>query len=263
MEIDVYDHGVFSWVDVTSSDFDTSAEFYSKMFGWQIDRGPEEFGGYSMAVVNGRMVAGVTPSMSPEVPPLWSTYVDVENADETAQKALDAGGSVMVEPMDVGEAGRMAVLADPEGGAIGLWQAKEHRGAGLVNEPNTWSWSELLCDDPAREKAFYTSVFGWGEETHGEGADAYTEWTLGGRSIGGMMQKPEGMPGLPTHWAVYIGVDDIDRAAERVGQLGGTVVVPPTAIEPGRFAVVTDPVGATFNLFQPQGGAGAGPGQPA
>lgn len=262
MEIDVYEHGVFSWVDVTSSDFEASAEFYSKMFGWQIDRGPEEFGGYAMAVVKGRMVAGVTPSMSPETPPFWSTYVDVESADETTAKALAAGGSVIVEPMDVGDAGRMGVLADPEGGAIGLWQAREHKGAGLVNEPNTWGWSELLCDDPEREKAFYTQVFGWGEITHGEGPGAYTEWQLNGRSIGGMMQKPEAMPGLPTHWVVYIGVEDIEQAADKLQQLGGSVMVPPTPIEPGIFAVVTDPVGAIFDLFQPKEFAASGRDQP-
>jgi uncharacterized protein len=253
MQIDVYDHDVFSWVDVTSQDFEASARFYSEMFGWQIERGSEEFGGYSMAVLNGRMVAGISPAMSPDAPPVWSTYVDVASVDSTIAKVLDAGGTVLVEPMDVGEAGRMAVFSDPEGGVIGLWEANQHKGAGLVNEPNTWAWSELLCDDPDKEKAFYTAVFAWGSITHGEGADGYTEWQLADRSIGGMMHKPPTMPpGSPTCWVVYIAVEDIDAAVQKLEGLGGSVFVPPTEIEPGRFAAVSDPIGAMFNLFQPK-----------
>jgi uncharacterized protein len=251
MQIDVYDHGVFSWVDVTSKDFEASRKFYTDMFGWQIDPGPEEFGGYSMAIVNGHPVAGISPIMSPEAPSVWSNYVDVANVDETVAKALAAGGSTIVEPMDVADMGRMAMLSDPEGGVIGLWQAGVHKGAELVNEPNTWAWSELLCDDPDKMKAFYTGVFGWGAQTNGEGAGAYTEWQIGGRSIGGMMKKPEMMPpGTPTFWVVYIAVEDVDEATKKVESLGGAVFMPPMDIEPGRFSVVADPVGAVFHLFQ-------------
>jgi uncharacterized protein len=254
MEIDVYEHGVFSWVDVASRDFEASVKFYSELFGWQVERGSEEFGGYSMATVNGRLVAGITPAMSPEAPSVWSIYVDVASVDDTVAKATAAGGSVIVEPMDIGDSGRMAVLADPEGGVIGLWQADQHKGAGLVNEPNTWGWSELLCDHPDKEKAFYAAVFGWGAETHGDGDGAYTEWQVGGRSTGGMMKKPAMMPtGAPTSWAVYIVVEDIDAAAARVGDLGGSILMPPTEIEPGRFAVASDPAGAVFNLFEIKG----------
>ncbi len=120
MQIDVYEHGVFSWVDVTSTDIEKSRKFYSDMFGWEIPPGPEEFGGYSMASVNGRMVAGVSPSMDPSMPPLWSTYVDVASVDDTLDKVTANGGNVIVPAMDVGEAGRMAVFTDPDGAAIGL-----------------------------------------------------------------------------------------------------------------------------------------------
>jgi predicted enzyme related to lactoylglutathione lyase len=251
MQIDAYEHGVPSWVDVTSKDFEVSQKFYSDMFGWQIERGPDEFGGYSMAVLNGRMVAGVSPAMAPEAPSVWSTYVDVASVDDTLAKATAAGGTTIAGPMDVGEAGRMAVFSDPDGAVIGLWQPGEHKGAGLVNEPGTWTWSELLCDDPEREKAFYTGVFGWGTVTHGEGAGAYTEWQVGDRSIGGMMQKPAEMPaGSPSYWVVYIAVEDIGEAAKRLEGLGGSIIVPTVEIDQGSFAVVADPVGAIFNLFQ-------------
>lgn len=247
MEIDIYEHGVPSWVDVTSSDFEASQKFYSEMFGWEIERGSEEFGGYSMAVLEGRNVAGVTPAMAPEVPPTWSTYVDVASVDDTLASVNAAGGSTIAPAMDVGEAGRMAVFADPEGAVIGLWEANQHKGATLVNQPGTWAWSELLCDDPESEKAFYAAVFGWGAVTQGEGDAAYTEWQVNDRSVSGMLKKP--MP-MPSFWGVYIAVEDIDDAAKKLEELGGAIIQPPTSIEPGIFAVVTDPVGAMFNLFQ-------------
>ena len=253
MEIDKYEHGVFSWVDVTSSDIERSRKFYADMFGWQIDPGAEEFHGYSMAIMNDRMVAGVSPTMAPEAPTVWSTYVDVASVDDTLAKVTAAGGTVIAPPIDVGESGRMAVFSDPDGAVIGLWQAGEHKGAGLVNEANTWGWSELMCDHPDKEKDFYASVFDWGAETNGEGADAYTEWKVGDRSIGGMMQKPAEMPaGSPSSWVVYIMVEDITEAVKKLEGLGGALYRPPAEIGPGIFAVVADPVGAVFNLFQPK-----------
>jgi hypothetical protein len=251
MQVDVYEHGVPSWVDVTSRDFEASKKFYSEMFGWQIEPGSEEFGGYSMAVVNGRTVAGVTPTMGPDAPSVWSTYVDVASLEDTLAQATLAGGATIAGPMDVSGAGRLAVISDPEGAVIGLWQAGEHKGAGLVNEPGTWAWSELLCDDPESEKAFYTDVFGWGAVTHGEGPGAYTEWHVSDRPVSGMLQKPAQMPpGSPSFWAVYIAVEDINDAAKKLEKLGGTIIQPQTEIEPGIFSVVQDPVGAMFNIFQ-------------
>lgn len=161
MQIDVYEHGVFSWVDVTSTDLEKSRKFYSDMFGWDIPAGPEEFGGYSMAFANERPVAGVSPAMGPDAPIVWSTYVDVASVDDTLEKVTANGGNVIVAAMDVGEAGRMAVFTDPDGAAIGLWQAADHKGAGLVNEAGAWGWSELVCDHPDKEKAFYSAVFDW------------------------------------------------------------------------------------------------------
>ncbi len=126
--------------------------------------------------------------------------------------------------MDVMTAGRMAVFADPVGAAFGVWQPGDHKGAALVNEPGTFSWSELVTTDIPASKAFYGAVFGWGAETHGEGPGAYTEWQVNGRSIGGMMQKPPQMPAeVPPFWAVYFAVTDTDDALARVTGLGGAV----------------------------------------
>jgi predicted enzyme related to lactoylglutathione lyase len=152
--------------------------------------------------------------------------------------------------MDVLDVGRMAVFTDPVGAVFSIWQPGTHPGAQLVNEPGTWSWSELVTTDVDASKRFYGDVFGWTSTTHGEGVGAYTEWEVQGRSVGGMMLKPPMMPAeVPPHWAVYFSVADTDTAVARVAELGGSVMMPPMDIEPGRFAVVADPTGAVFNVI--------------
>jgi predicted enzyme related to lactoylglutathione lyase len=153
--------------------------------------------------------------------------------------------------MDVMEAGRMAVFADPAGAAIGVWQPDQHMGAQLVNEPGTYCWSELMTDDLAAAKTFYKAVFGWDAETQGpEGPGGYTEWKVAGRSVGGMMAKPDVMPpDTPSFWGVYFAVADTDASVAKAQELGATVVMPAADIEPGRFAVLADPVGAMFNIL--------------
>ena len=184
-------------------------------------------------------------------PPVWASYVNVESADDTAAAVGANGGQTFVAPMDVMTAGRMAVFADPVGAAFGVWQAGDHKGAELVNEPGTFTWSELVTTDVPASKTFYGAVFGWGAETHGDGPGAYTEWQVGGRSIGGLMEKPPMMPAeVPPFWGVYFDVADTDAAVARVLELGGSVVSPPMDIEPGRFAVVADPMGAMFNVIK-------------
>jgi uncharacterized protein len=158
---------------------------------------------------------------------------------------------VLVPPMDVLDVGRMAVFADPQGAVVSVWQAGAHPGAELVNEPGTWTWSELLTTDVEAATRFYVDVFGWTTDPKGDGpTPEYVEWQVGGRSVAGMMQKPPTMPAeVPPHWAVYFAVADADSAAARVQELGGRVHVPPTDIEPGRFAAVADPAGAVFNVI--------------
>lgn len=144
----------------------------------------------------------------------------------------------------------MAVFADPTGAAIGLWQPNQHIGAQLANQPGTYCWSELITSDVDAAKAFYRQVFGWDAETQGEGPRAYTEWKLGGKSIGGMMAKTDDMPAdMPSFWGVYFAVDDADASVARALELGGSLHIPPTDIDPGRFAMLVDSGGATFNVL--------------
>jgi predicted enzyme related to lactoylglutathione lyase len=249
MEMTSYEPGVPSWVDLGTPDLDRAAAFYSALFGWECPEGPEEFGGYRVCTIGGKSVAGLGPAMNPG-PPVWSSYVNVESADATSAKVTANGGQVLVPPMDVMTAGRMAVFVDPIGAAFSVWQPGDHKGAELVNEPGTFSWSELVTTDVPASKAFYGAVFDWGADTHGDGAGAYTEWQVNGRSVGGMMEKPPQMPAeVPPNWAVYFNVTDTDDAVARVAALGGAVIMPPMDIEPGRFAVVADPTGAVFNVI--------------
>jgi predicted enzyme related to lactoylglutathione lyase len=249
MKIDKYEPGVPSWIDLGSPDPQTAADFYSALFGWECPEGPPETGGYRVCTIGGVPVAGLGPSQNPG-PPVWATYVNVESADAVCELISAHGGTAIVPPMDVMDFGRMAVYADPIGAVFSVWQPGTHPGAGLVNEPGTLSWNELLTTDVAASIAFYSAVFGWGAVTNGEGAGAYTEWQVGGRSIAGMMLKPPMMPAeVPPHWGVYFAVADTDNAVARVAELGGSVMMPPTDIEPGRFAVVADPTGAAFNVI--------------
>jgi predicted enzyme related to lactoylglutathione lyase len=250
MEMDSYPAGVPSWIDLGSPDVQGAVDFYGALFGWDAPEGPPETGGYRVAMVGDRAVAGIGEAQNPGEPS-WTTYIAVDGVDAVVEKVVAAGGQVVAAPMDVLDVGRMAVCVDPLGAYFSLWQAGTHPGAQLVDEPGTWSWSELLTTDTEASKAFYTTVFGWSTQSQDMGPlGEYTEWQVDGRSVGGMMAKPSTVPdAVPPHWNVYFAVVDTDTAVARVAELGGSVVVAPMDIEPGRFAVVADPTGATFNVI--------------
>ena len=248
-EVTAYPPGTPSWVDLGSPDVPAAAAFYGGLFGWEAPEGPPEAGGYRMLMYKGHPVAGLGPQMA-DGRPYWTTYVSVEDADKTAALVSDAGGGVVVAPMDVMGFGRMAVFTDPGGAAFSIWQPQMHTGAGLVNEAGTLCWNELTCRDADAAKAFYGAVFGW-EAQVDPAIPGYVMWGLNGRVVGGMMVMDDHWPAeLPPHWMVYFAVDDADAAAARCAELGGTVSVPPTDIPVGRFAVLDDPHGAVFSVIK-------------
>jgi len=256
MEKDSYEHGVPSWVDLGAPDPAKAAEFYGALFGWETQEGPPEAGGYRMASLKGRPVAGLGTQQNPGAP-YWATYISVDDAAALVAKVTANGGSTLVAPMDVMGFGHMAVLTDPQGAVFSIWQPGTHKGAGLANEPGTFSWCELVTTDVAAAMAFYTAVFGWEAETHGEAGSpgAYTEWKVAGRSVAGMMAKPPNLPpDAGPFWSVYFSVADADAAVARVTELGGRLMMGPRDIEPGRFAVVADPAGAVFSVIAIQAG---------
>jgi hypothetical protein len=250
-EFKSYPPGTPSWVDLTSADLPGAQAFYRGLFGWGALEGGPESGGYTMFQKHGKNVAGLGPIMREGQAPAWTTYVTVEDADATIAKVTAAGGTVLMAPMDVLDVGRMALFMDPTGAAIALWQPRAHQGAQLANEPGTFTWNELQTRDTKAAKAFYEAVFGWSAHTTEGGAMVYTEWKRGDDSIGGMMDMPaEVPPQVPAYWLVYFAVEDCDASVAKATGLGGSTLVAPMDVEPGRFAVLSDPTGAMFAVIK-------------
>ncbi len=248
-EVTKYDHGVPSWVDLVTRDLDAGLRFYTELFRWDASDQGEEAGHYVIATRDGRTIAGLSALEEDSGPPRWTTYIDVDDAESAAHRVEAAGGKVLAGPLDVMGEGRMAVLADTTGAAFAVWQPQRHMGAQLVNEPGTLIWNELATSDLSGARAFYTAVFGWGWS----GSDDYAEFQVGGRTVGAVMPRPAGLPAdVPDHWLVYFATADLDADLSTAGGLGASTLSGPTDIPgAGRFAVLSDPQGAVFALFQP------------
>ena len=249
-ERDGYIPGVPCWVDTSQPDPDAAAAFYSGLFAWEVEdlMPPGSQGKYLVARLHGGDVAAIsTPPEGATGPAAWNTYVWVDSADETTSRVRQAGGTVVMEPFDVFEAGRMATCTDTEGATFWVWQAKEHRGARIVNEPGALTLNQLTTSDPERAQEFYSGVFGWRFEKV-PGDMPYWGIYNGDRLNGGMMPlAAEG--GVPSHWLVYFGSEGVDDDAGRIGELGGTVMVAPMPVPGGRILVAQDPQGAVVALL--------------
>jgi predicted enzyme related to lactoylglutathione lyase len=258
-----YVQGTPNWVDLQTTDQSAAKEFYASLLGWSYDDNPMPGGGgvYSMATLNGETVAAIAPMPpgAPEgMPPMWNTYIAVDDVDATAEKVAPAGGQVLMPAFDVGDAGRMAFVADPTGAVAALWQANRHIGASLVNEPGALFWNELITDKPDAALAFYEAVLG---VTHSSvemaPGQTYHMLKVGGHDVGGCMEPP--VPDVPNHWRVYFAVDDADATAAKAAAEGGQVAVEPFDVpwarlvgrggaSVGRSAVLADPQGAAFSV---------------
>ena len=258
-ERDGFQPGVPSWIDTWQPDAGAAAAFYAQLFGWEAERTDPR---YVMCRLRGRDVAAVGAGDRGDAPAAWTTYVQVEDADGTVAKAIEAGGRVVAAPFDSLEGGRIAIFADPAGAVLGVWQPGAHRGARVVNEPGAWAMSVLLCDDPEPARAFYGAVFGWGAEPFALGDSEGTLWRLRGY-VGGEPAQPVPRDvvavmapafGRPAAWAVNFWVDDADATTARARQLGGTVVAGPFDTPISRDAVIADPAGAVFSVSTAPGG---------
>lgn len=244
-ERDNYPPGVPCWVDNLVPDVDAALRFYGELLGWEFD-GPGP-GDYFVARMRGRDVAGVGQA-PPGVSPGWNTYVSVANADDTAR----AAGRILVGPLDVLPAGRVAALEDSGGAPIGLWEPAARQGCQLVNEPSAYAMSVLHTPEPEAAARFYHDVFGWESEAFAPGISMFRlPGYVGGepaqpvpRDVVAVMAKDEG----PARWSVDFWVDDADARAGRAPELGGSVVVPPFDSVPTRQAVLADPFGAVFSV---------------
>ena len=249
-----YEPGTFSWADLGTTDMNGAKAFYTRLFGWDFEDMPAgDSMIYSMASKNGKTVAACyeqsAEMRSQGVPPVWVSYVTVADVAESVRRAGELGGTIIQEPLDVFDSGRMALVADPQGAALAFWEPEKHIGAKLVNEPGAICWNDLRTNDPRAAAEFYGQLFGWRiEEVEGSGG-VYSTIYLGERTNGGIMALTEQMDGVLPHWGVYFAVEDCEKAVARVEQLGGRVIVPTMSVEAGRFVIVADPQGASVSLF--------------
>lgn len=250
--------GSFCWFELATTDQNAAKTFYTSLFGYSVfdaPMGPNEF--YTMFRLEDKDAAAAY-SMRKEqreqgIPPNWLIYILASDADATAKKAAEAGGNVLMQPFDVFESGRMAILQDPSGAVFAIWQPKKHIGTAITGVDGCVCWADLNTREANKASKFYSDVFGWqiapGE---GESGKNYLHIQNGDELIGGVPVQAHLPTGVPPHWMLYFLASDCEAFTAKAGALGGKVMVPPTKIEnTGTFSVVTDPKGAAFALFQP------------
>lgn len=240
------------WVDLGTRDTGGARAFYSGLFGWKAEANPDpQYGGYALASLGEKAVAGIGPLQGPEQPSAWNVYIGTADAEATGRAVESAGGKVHAPAFDVGPQGRMAVFQDPSGAFISVWQPGLMKGSDLWGQPGSASWCELAAHGIDRAVPFYQQVFGWSTKVSDMGGGrSYTEWTLDGHSIAGGMDVTGMIPDeVPSYWLVYFQVDDLDASFRKAGDLGATPMIEPSPFPGGRFAVLRDPQGAAFGII--------------
>lgn len=255
-EITSYAEGSPSWVELSTTDEKGALAFYSALFGWEdepVPIGPDAF--YHMQRLNGLTAAAISQQNEEErnqgvVHSYWRVYFTVNSADQVADRIKNAGGSVVDEPFDVFDAGRMAVARDPQGAFFCVWEPKRTIGSTIRLEPGAFAWAELLTTDSKAAAEFYEATLGMEPNTITEPMD-YTMLQVGGQNVGGMMNIMPQMGPIPPHWMAYFTVADVEATAERAKSLGGQLVAGPMGGEGiGRWTTLRDPQGATFGVHQ-------------
>ena len=246
-----YDPGTFSWVDLSTGDVGGAKDFYGGLFGWEFEDEEIPGGGvYTMCHLRGDAVAAMVGQ--DQHPGHWNNYVTVPSVDEAAEKAGRLGARVMEEPFDVMESGRMAVLADPDGAALCVWEPRDHIGAGRVNDAGCMAWNELQSRAPEKASSFYKDLFDWQlEPIEQDGATVYlTIRNSAGWMNGGIMPLSGRQGDAPSFWLTYFTVPSCDRAVELAKESGGGLLAGPMEPGMGRIAVLNDPQGAVFAVFE-------------
>ncbi|MFD5176876.1 VOC family protein [Nocardia sp. NPDC058379] len=258
---EAWPQGTPCWIDCQVDDTTAARDFYSALFGWDIQDSPAEAGGYLMAMLDGRPAAGIGPKPDGmPMPSAWTTYFAAERADEIAEKVSKAGGQVFMPPFDVLDVGRMFIGADPTGGVFGVWEAKAHTGAGVYNQHGAYCWNELHTGGYDRAHDFYNTVFGWHYTEIGDGENfVYSTFALPGEThtIGGVMDASA--LGTPTYWLTWIQVDGADAALAKATELGAKVIMGPDDSPFGRMGIVQAPQGEVFGVIDPAEAVGEVP----
>jgi predicted enzyme related to lactoylglutathione lyase len=242
-----------AWVDLSSTDAEASRDFYAKVFGWKVDVDPDpQYGGYALARLGDQDVAGIGPAMAPNTPTVWNIYIGTSDIEALAKRVQSADGTVIAAPFDVGDQGKMAVFQDPSGAYISAWQGSR-MGGFQTDAPNSFGWAELNARGIDKATPFYESVFGWTtrQSEMGEGQPLYNEFLLDGESVAGAWEMNPMVPAeVPSYWQVYFAVDDVDSAFRKAIEAGGRELQPPQDFPGGRFAIVSDPQGASLGLLK-------------
>jgi len=239
------------WVDLSTTSQKGAQDFYAAVLGWTYNISGPEFGHYAVALKDGVSAAGIG-GMPPgvEMPPAWLVYFGVDSADDASALAVALGGSVLNPVFDIGDFGRMAVIADPTGAAFGLWQAKSHKGVSIVGEPGAYAWSEVNTRDAAAAAAFYAALFGLKTEVMEMQGTPYHMLNAGDGPCCGVLQMTAEWGDMPPHWMAYFAVADADAAKQTVIANGGQVPFGPFDSPYGRIIVAIDPQGAAVSLIQ-------------
>jgi uncharacterized protein len=241
-----------AWVELSTPDSAASRDFYSRLFGWQVEVHPDpQYGGYGMARIGDQDAAGIGPKQSPDAATTWTIYIGTDDIDGLADRVTALGGTVVAPPFDVGDQGRMAVFQDPTGAVISGWQGARMRSF-AVDQPNAFGWAELNARGLDQAIPFYENLFGWTHSTtEGQGdSPPYTQFEADGAAVAGAMEMNPGIPAaVPSYWMPYFGVADVDQAYQQALQVGGSEMVSPQNFPGGRFAIVSDPQGASFGLM--------------
>lgn len=252
-----YPNGAPCWFELATKDVDGAKSFYAALFGWTASDSPMPGGGsYTMFFLGGRSIGGaykIDPGMEAAgVPPHWDVYFNVADCDTATATAESLGGKKLAGPFDVQDYGRMSMIGDLEGAAFGIWQPNTHKGAGVMSEPNSVVWVELAARDTAAAAGFYEKLLAWTyKEQQLPQAGMYRELQVNGNSWGGLLQMTEAWGKMPSHWAIYIQVADVENTVELAKANGGQLTVPPfDAPGVGRIAMVADPSGTHFYIIK-------------
>ena len=248
--------GSFCWMELATTNQDAAKKFYTDLFGWSVNdspMGPGEF--YSMFKLDGADAAAAytlrQDQQAQGVPPHWMIYILTENVDESARRAAELGAQICAQPFDVMDVGRMAVVQDPTGAMFCLWQAKQHSGVGAKNADGAFCWADLSTPDPQRAIDFYSKLLGWQFEKSEQDSSGYLHIKNGDEFIGGVPPTSDRDPNTPPHWLLYFQTSNCDASVNKAKQNGAKVYYGPVSMEKvGRLAVLADPQGAMFSVFE-------------
>jgi predicted enzyme related to lactoylglutathione lyase len=240
------------WIDLASSDPAASRDFYAGLFGWSVEVNPDpQYGGYALGRLGGKDVAGIGPKMMPQAPTAWTVYIGTNDLVAFAARAVAAGATIVAPPMQIGDQGSMAVVQDPSGAVLGVWQAAAMSGFG-TDAPGSFRWAELNARGIDKALPFYRAVLGWEAASLPMGdAAPYIEFRVGEERVaGGMEMNPMVPAEIPSYWMVYFSVDDVDVSFAKALNDGAHELLAPMDFPGGRFAILSDPQGAVFGLHR-------------